>query len=224
MDSLRTIALILAIAAIGIGAFLYASYEVKSPTDTWQVKLADPIVIGNDDDRFAYAGGPLVREVSGSGRLSFSPEKRTGSIRIDFTDPEGDGEWTGRNDLRSRLNGTTKIDSNVEIDGETGLGEVRLPQSHAYLAGMSDFTVYSGLWPVGRVRGFWSLAYAIRKEDGSIRNQGLVYSPLLRDKTVFSDPTRLEFTLILYEDDEVLLDLVFRKVTIVRSPEGEDLP
>mgnify|MGYP000374324761 CR=1 FL=1 len=58
MDSLRTIALILAIAAIGIGAFLYASYEVKSPTDTWQVKLADPIVIGNDDDRFAYAGAP----------------------------------------------------------------------------------------------------------------------------------------------------------------------
>jgi len=223
MGSLRTIALILAIAAIGIGVFLYASHDGTGPTDTWEVKLADPIVIGNDDDRFAYAGGPTVRPVDGTGRLEFAGG--AGSIRIRFTSPAEGSEWTGTVILRGSLTGSNKIETKTMINGETGLGEPRLPETYAYIAGTTDFTLYSGFWRIRRkLRGFWSLAHALRKEDGSIRNQGLVYSPLLRDKTVFSDPTRFEFTLILYDGDEVLLNLVFRAVTIVRSPPGEDLP
>jgi len=198
MDTLRTLALILAIAAIGIG-------------------------IGSGDDRFAYAGGPTVRPVDGSGRLEFAGGR--GSIRIRFTPPAEGSEWTGTVTLRASINGSDEIETGAMIGGETELGEPLLPETYAYIAGTSDFTLYSGFWQFGRkLRGFWSLAHALRKEDGSIRNQGLVYSPLLRDKTVFSDPARLEFTLILYEDHEVLLDLVFRAVTIVRYPPGEDLP
>ena len=150
---------------------------------------------------------------------------KTGSIRIRFTTPAEGSELTGTVVIRGSLGGPSAIDRGTEINADTGLGEVRLPETYAYLAGEGDFTVNSRIWGADReVRGFWSLAHALRKEDGSIRNQGLVYSPLLRDKTVFSDPTRLEFTLLLYEGDEVLLDLVFRKVTIVRSPPGEELP
>jgi len=223
MDTLRTLAIILAIAAIGIGALLYASHDRPVTVDTWKVNLAEPIFIGSRDDRFAYAGGPTVRPVDGSGRLEFAGGR--GSIRIRFTSPAEGSEWTGTIALRASLGGSDEIEREVMINGETGLGEPRLPETYAYIAGKSDFTLYSGFWRVARkVRGFWSLTHALRKEDGSIRNQGLVYSPLLRDKTVFSDPTRLEFTLILYGGDEVLLDLVFRGVTIVRSPPGEDLP
>jgi len=73
--------------------------------------------------------------------------------------------------------------------------------------------------------GVWSLADALRKDDGSIRQQGLTFSPLLRDKTGFSDPSRLEFTLLLYDDTRggispVLLHLVFRTVHIPEASEG----
>jgi len=75
--------------------------------------------------------------------------------------------------------------------------------------------------------GEWALIQALRKNDGAIRQSGLVYSPLLRDKRGFADPEASEFLLLLHSDAEdsdnvpsyaVALHLVFANVTIEMGP------
>ena len=59
-----------------------------------------------------------------------------------------------------------------------------------------------------------------REMRESIRDQGLVFSPLLRDQSVFSDPDRTEITLLIYaapESDVVILHLVFPDVRVSES-------
>jgi len=84
------------------------------------------------------------------------------------------------------------------------------------------------------VSGFWAVAGALRREDGSIGQQGLVFSPLLREKTGFADPSREELTLLLYGEEAgdaagesgppVLLHVVFGSVSIERTPEEAGPP
>ena len=113
------------------------------------------------------------------------------------------------------------------INGDIAGGDPNLPQTHALLAGKGAFDVYvDGKLTYENLQGEWSLADAVRQSDGSIRQSGLVYSPLLRDKAGFSDPERTEFTLLLHsgESDEnnkppysVVLHIVFSDVTIEKQ-------
>jgi len=105
------------------------------------------------------------------------------------------------------------------IHGNTDVGDSRLPVTHAHFAGSGSFEllVDGNKQPTEWV-GFWSIGDALRQPDGSIRNQGLVFSPLLRDQSVFSDPNRTEITLLVYKSPDsnaVVLHLVFPDVRAI---------
>ncbi len=195
----------------------------------WQVTAESPRVVGDSIDPFVYAGGELVRPVSGSAVVRLT--RTGGTVRLSIESPEPspplsmrDGSVVGRSwDLSSRVDRSAEVWSETVVNGNTGLGERRLPETVALLAGENrfDLTVDRNRRLTG-LSGFWSIADSLRQDDGSIRQQGLVFSPLLRDKTGFSDPDRLELTLLLYEDgpgSNVLIQLVFSDVVVERSPQ-----
>lgn len=195
----------------------------------WQIAGDSPRVVGDSVDPFVYAGGELVRPVVGAAVVRLAATGTGGMVRLSIESPEPspplsmrDGSVVGRSwELSSRVDRSAHVWSETRINGDTGLGERRLPDTAALVAGESrfDLTVDRNRRLTG-LSGFWSVADALRQDDGSIRQQGLVFSPLLRDKTGFSDPDRLELTLLLYEDgpgSNVLIQLVFTDVVVERS-------
>jgi hypothetical protein len=194
----------------------------------WEIHAESPHVVGDSIDPFVYAGGELVRPAVGSAVVRLTGTG--GTVRLSLESPEPspplslrDGSVVGRSwELSSRVGRSADVWFETHINGDTGLGERRLPETVALLAGECRFDLaVDGNRRLTGLSGFWSVADALRRDDGSIRQQGLVFSPLLRDKTGFSDPDRLELTLLLYDDgpgSNVLTHLVFSDVVIERSP------
>ncbi len=227
----RILILVLAVALIA-GAFIV----IKSPSSpSWIIKAENPLVVGGYGDNFSYSGTD-VRPLHGKLELMFNPEAHTGTITVSITTSEGSGpiklssqaSLTGKITLSSHLGPNASIITNTDIYGDTGIRGSELPVTHALLAGESTFNLYLNGRPVfENLQGEWMVAQALRKGDGAIRKSGLYYSPLLRDKTGFADPKRLEFTLILHSTEPdpkndppytVALQLVFTSVTVDQKP------
>ena len=133
----------------------------------------------------------------------------------------------GKLEIRASLRADETDTSGGTIDGTSGRGDARLPETNALLFGTAELSIsIDGKSSGGPFEGLWSVADALRREDGAIRDEGLVFSPLLRDDTVFSDPSRLELTVLVYGQDQeqtnsVVLDVVYRTVGVVRSPQQQ---
>jgi len=240
------ILLILGVAVIGLGAwFLLQSGIVgdlgwfadgDSSDLLWWIEATDPLLIGDLQDPYVYAGGDAVRSLPGESAVRIfgaaEPSTLQATINLNGTaivltenlDPTSSLELGCSLQFEDVLFGQT-------VHGETGQGDHRLPETHALLAGSCDWEVsVNGASRGPTYRGAWAVADAIRQEDGSIRNQGLVFSPLLRDNTVFSDPSRLELTLLVYgagatptQTDSVVLHLVYQDVRVIAAPEEANL-
>ena len=228
MSVLRALFWLAVGAAVAVAGWLLIAPPVSPPSVEWEVAGASPRLVGDPTDPFAYAGGALVRPVSGSAVVRITDEGGAVHLSIESSEPSPplsmlDGSGVGRSwDLHSDIDGSADLSFETLVHGDTGLGEKRLPETAARLAGESrfDLTVDGNRQPTG-LSGFWSVADALRQDDGSIRQQGLVFSPLLRDRSGFSDPSRLELTLLLYEDgpgSDVLLHLVFSDVVVEAAP------
>ncbi len=227
MTHLRTLFWVaVAAAAIVAGWVLLAPQSI--PND-WRFTAGDPVLVGDSDDPFVYAGGDSIRSVGGSGTLRISAN-RLGEIRLSIESPEPAPPLTLRGDaitgrswsLISEIRVPTDVWIGVPVHGDAPAGDPRLPETTAQIAGEGRFElIVDGNRRLTDLPGIWSIANALRQDDGSIRQQGLVFSPLLRDKTGFSDPNRLELTILLYEDgpdSEVLVHLVFRDVPLEEAP------
>ena len=227
MSNLRSLLWLAVGAAVVVAGWLLVAPLVLS--SGWQVACESPQVVGDSIDPFAYAGGGLVRPVGGSALVRITGSKGTVRLSIESSAPSPplsmrDGSVVGRKwELHSSVDRTTEVWFDTSVNGNTGLGERRLPETVALLAGEGRFDlIVDRSRQLTGISGFWTIAHAVRQEDGSIRQRGLVFSPLLRDKTGFSDPDRLELTLLLYEDEpggNVLFQVVFSDVVIERSPE-----
>jgi len=226
MDVLRVLAVILGLALLGVaGGMLYdAAVDDDAVTSGWSVVGDAAVWIGRSEDSFVYAGGDGVRAVDGGARVQWSAAGGAGSVRATVQGPAarglllGEREAVGELVLVSVLGPETDVRTGALVHGGTGFGEPRLPETDAVLAGRSRFDVLLNNEVLYRdLPGFWSVAQALRKDDGSIRNQGLVFNPLLRDRTIFADPDRLELTVLVYtgEDLAVLGHAVFRDVGVV---------
>jgi len=183
-----------------------------------RLQAENPWMIGDPEDAFDYAG-ESVRTISGIANLVIDPDTDRGTIEFTLYPDERLAALLKIDapespiTLRMQLSESSVVWTNQRINRGTGFGDSRLPVTHALYAGDGEFEL------LGNTRlqstawyGFWSLADALRQSDGAIRNQGLVFSPLLRDQSVFSDSARSEFTLLLYEavdSDTVILHLVF---------------
>lgn len=186
-----------------------------------QYEAWGPWAIGDENNAFAYAGKG-VRVIEGTARLQLDPDTERGLLECTLSpDPAlarltGDDETGHSVVLRMAIEHADDVWMDRTIHGDTRVGDSRLPGTFATLAGSGTFDVLldGAPLPDGR-RGFWSIAHALRQSDGAIRNQGLVFSPLLRDKSRFSNPDRTELTLLVYaseESDDVVLHLVFPDV------------
>jgi hypothetical protein len=205
----------LAVAAVA------AAWIVLGPTLVAPIEQFDattPWVIGNSEDAFDYAG-ETIRILEGSVQLLVNPETANGALKIALAPNESlDVILSGQSPkhditLRLDLRHAIAVWINRQVHGDSGIGDNRLPGTFALYAGSGDFELLiDGARQVTAWRGIWSIAQALRQSDGSIRDQGLVFSPLLRDRSGFSDPERSEFTLLIYrslESDDVALHLVF---------------
>ena len=229
MTNLRSLLWLAVGAAVIVASWLLIAPDVV-PIE-WQISAESPRVVGDSTDSFVYAGGDLVRPVAGSAAVRLAETKMSGTVRLSIQSPDSgsffslsDGSIVGRSwDLVSDIDDSSEVWTETPFHGDSGLGDTRLPETTVLIAGRSRFDVVAdGSQRSNDLTGVWSVAGALRQDDGSIRQQGLVFSPLLRDKSGFSDPERLELTLLLYEDGpgaNVLMHLVFFDVVIERSPE-----
>ena len=223
---------------VGIGIVVLLGWILFAPAGVWRIRADTPRAIGGYGDHFAYDGGATHR-LEGTLDLHFNRSLASGILSVSLRTTEASGPLAissnesleGKIRLVSQLDRSARIEEGIPAYGDTGTGGTELPQTHAALAGWSRFDLfvgedllYSGL------QGEWALIDALRRNDGAIRQSGLIYSPLLRDKTGFSDPQRKEFILIVHSDDSdpenkppfaVVLHLVFGEVEIERSPRTE---
>jgi len=233
--SYRILILIGVVAAmVGLFFMLPSKPPTSATSSGWAVRANSPEVIGGYGDNLCYAGKG-VQTLSGT--LSFTLSRDgTGSLDASVSTTESSGplhptsssDVSGTVRITSRIDTTSKLQEDVTINGDISGGDPNFPQTHALLTGKGAFDVYvDGELLYEGLQGEWSLADAVRRSDGSIRQSGLVYSPLLRDKSGFSDPKRTEFTLLLHSDVpdlnnkppySVVLHLVFSEVTIEKQP------
>lgn len=190
--------------------------EIAPSVESWTASA--PWLIGAADDHFSYDGS-VVSQIEGTAALQVGPSREHTklSIVLPITDKLASvlpHDMAGqRMDLRSSVGPGDTLSVEHRIHSATGFGDPRLPETYAVIAVQGVFQLVIDGRPVDReIPGFWSLGHAVRRSDGAIRNQGLIFSPLLRDRTIFSDPGRLEITVILYatpEEETVMLHLVF---------------
>ena len=203
---------------------------------SWSVRADAPFVVGGYGDNFAYSG-KTVRPLHGTLELRYDPTNKTGivSISVQTTKESGPIQITanrtleGEVRLTSTLRPSDRVLEDTHVFGSTGRGAATLPETLAALAGWSQFDLSAGGAPVAaELSGEWALAEAIRRSDGSIRQSGLVYSPLLRDKTGFSNPKETQFVLVVHSNTAdpdnappyaLALDLVFTQVTVEERPQ-----
>jgi len=216
----------IAIALAAAAAALIAALILPSPDPIHPVpehpsivfSAEDPWLIGDREDAFSYAGD-YVQTISATAFLQIDLDTQRGMI--EFSLPPNDA-WSALSDaissdstvvLRLQLDQANAVWSDCTINKGSELGEPRLPMTQARYCGSGDFHLLADKIAQPRLLpGFWAIGDALRQRDGSIRNQGLVFSPLLRDQSVFSDPKRTELTLLIYDPSDptaVVLHLVF---------------
>jgi len=229
----RIVGFALVLAAI---AMVFLLVPKGGPAPGWIIDATYPIVVGGYGDNFSYSGAD-VRPLTGTLSLRFDPIRHDGTIAGSVKTTAKSGGLrlssaeavTGEIELYSRIEPDTPIITDADIYGDTGIRGPVLPKTHAYLAGKSSFSLYvNGKRVDEKLEGEWALVQAVRKEDGAVRKSGLVYSPLLRDKTGFADPKKTQFILIVYSSAPdpnndppyaLVLHLVFTAVKIEKSPQ-----
>lgn len=205
----------------------------------WVMHATGAKIIGGYTDNFSYAG-EAVRPVEGALELRLDEPHPLGRITVSLRTTQTSGplhvsceeKLVGEIRLVSRIDASASVSEETYIHGDTGIGGPELPRTYARIAGWSNFDLsVNGRLLYTELAGEWALVHALRRSDGAIRQSGLVYTPLLRDKTGFSDPTRSEFVLILHSKEfdpnntppyTVGLHLVFTETEISKSPTQED--
>jgi len=186
----------------------------------------NPWAIGNSEDAFAYAGEG-VQTIEGTATLRIDPDMNSGILEVTLSPDEAlaallDGASPEHSVmLRMRIKRADNVWMDSAIHGDTGSGDSRLPETNVLYAGSGSVELLiDGVRQLTAWPGFWSVGDALRQPDGSIRDQGLVFSPLLRDQSGFSDPDQMEFTLLIYdalESDTVILHLVFPDIRAIEG-------
>jgi hypothetical protein len=225
-------------AVVGLIVLLPQAPEPFQDVDPiWFIRADQPLVIGGYGDNFCY-DGEGVQELEGSMWLSIGPDERASIYAsvsttqdIDGLQPSPADKLVGNLEIVARAEDSIDIKQDLRINGELSNGSASLPPTNALLAGQSVFDLYlEGKLLYKDLIGQWSVADGLRRADGSMRQSGLIYSPLLRDKTGFSDPKRKEVTLILHSDApdknnqpqySFALHLVFLDVVIDKQPAAQ---
>jgi len=220
----------LLIIAAAAGAVLLGWVLLQRPSTEWEISAGAPLVVGSPLDPFSYDGTHVL---PAEGELALTVDAATASgrlqVRLRATGPAPLRSLVGELEGAEILIQATELEGrwiDLPVYGDSGRGGPELPETEALIAGTGRFTVsLDGSPTAATFAGRFSVAAAVRREDGSIGQGGLIYSPLLRDKTGFAAADRLEATLVLTAPDArgqetVVWHIVFTRVTIDARPAG----
>ncbi len=208
----------IACAAIWIGR----EPSGEEPSPEWLIQAEAPTIFGGGEAAYGY-GGSEAYPASGGMEISWTPG-RGGTIDFRIELDEDVRTFLGSTTLRgsASLDAESPVFEERMVLGGTGLGSAPLPPTRACLAGTALFEITAAVEDreneLASIHGWWMVADALRRSDGAVRQSGLIYSPLLRDQSGFSDATRTEATLILGDAERPLLQVVFSEVRVVQSP------
>lgn len=213
---------IAAVLAVASAVIWMTRLPEEAPQPEWLVHAESPMLYGVRQVGYSYGG---LDALVGNGWIDISwTPGRGGAIDFRIEIDEGTSGSTQPRVLQgaAALGAESSVFEDRVVLGGTGLGLIPLPETHALLAADARFEI--AITAEGRtsepesVPGWWMVADALRRTDGAIRQSGLIYSPLLRDQSGFSDATRTEVTLILGDREHPVLQAVFSEIRVAQSP------
>ena len=242
MDKTLIIVLV-AVVAAALGAFFFFTQSSGGGATPalagvdWQLTADDALIIGGYGNNFAY-DGTNVRPVSGSAE-----------VQLDIDAPKGMIEATVRTDGTSGpivmsngkpLSGTIKLVMKVgqkgtrfqefkDLHGDSGNEAPVMPLIFNDLAGWGPTDVYvNDKLVYENLGGHIMFTEKARRADGTIRrDDGTIYSPMLEDKTGFTDPNATEFHFVAHNTEpdpdnfpphSTWIHLVFQHVDVQKMP------
>lgn len=235
----------------GIVALTAATAPAPEATDesqdgAWKIEASGAQIIGGYGHNFAY-DGENVRPLDGTATMTVDPDAGTAEleIRLKTTDASGplrfskDESFSGDIRIVQKLD-TEKMDkariaTDVFLHGDTGNEAPVMPRIYNYFATWGPGTIWvNGEKVVPMIGSHTMFSEQARGEDGKIVNaSGQVYSPMVKDKTGFTDPSETEFHFVAHttEPDSdnfpphtAWIHLHFSDVEVVQKPEGARVP
>jgi len=235
-----------AAGAVAAGIFFLAGFDEPSGRD-WTLMAQNALINGGYGDNFAYSG-ENVRPVIGTAVLRVDSAFDAGELVATLrTTPESGPICMGKDvyltgevqivmrdfaeDAPFMEGGITEF---LWIHGDTGQGPPVMPRQFAFLAGWGTLDIYANgkLLYEGLDGHFMSTEQARRGPEAGYkvaRDDGTVYSPMMPDKTRFTDPTNGELHIVAHSADadpdnfppnSLWLHLNFADVFVQQAPVG----
>lgn len=185
----------------------------------WTLKAQRPLIVGSYGDNFSYDGSN-ARPLTGTMILDIDVAGKTGSVvaRIQTTPESGplfiSQSVTVKNGVRKVTNeyleGNIRLEMHIDdtarlqeyewLHGNTGNEAPVLPDLFNFLAGWAPLNVYvDDQLAYEGLAGHFMYSEQMRREDGTIRREdGTIYSPILQDKSRFTNAKEREFHLVAH--------------------------
>jgi len=212
----------------------------------WKIEATGARIIGGYGDNFAYSGDN-VRPLDGSATMTVDPEAGTANleIRIRTTEASGpirfsaDRSFEGDIRIVQKLDtsemGKARIATDVFLHGDTGNEAPVMPKLYNYFATWGPGKIWvDGEEVVSMIGSHTMFSEQARGPNGKIVNaSGQTYSPMVEDKTGFTNPEETEFHFVAHttEPDQdnfpphtAWIHLHFSDVEVVQKPAEQGVP
>lgn len=219
--------------------------DVEAPEGQWQLRATGAKVVGGYGDNFAYDGSN-VRPLDGHAEVNLDTENGEGEIVIELRTTEESGpiewgadqRWEGEIRIVQRLNTQQMEQARVMeeewLHGDTGIEAPVMPRLWNYFATWGPSTIHvNGEEVVPMVGSHTMFSEEARGGDDRIANNGEVYSPMLDDKTGFTNPQETEFHYVAHTDEPdqdnfpphtAWIHLHFSDVEVLEKPADVEIP
>jgi len=242
----RLIIVLAALVAVALGAvyFLIQPHDGGQTANTnaaydWEFNADNALIVGGYGNNFAY-DGTNVRHIPGSATVKLTTATGEGVIEASVTTDDESGPivmadgmpLSGNIKLVMKLGqGGTRFQEFKDLHGDTGNEAPVMPKLFNYWAGWGPTDVYvDGKLVYENLGGHVMYSEKARRANGTIsRDDGTIYSPMLEDKTGFTDPNATEFHFVAHtmEPDpnnfpphSMWIHLVFQDVKLQKAPKS----
>lgn len=251
----KIVVALVVVAAVGLfGGWGLQNTQAQMGTDAssrhWILKSQRPVIVGGYGDNFSYDGSN-VRPLNGTAVLNIDASAKSGSVIAYIqTTPESGPLFVGQtvtveNGIKKvtheYLEGNIRIEMSIGdtarlqefewLHGNTGNEAPVMPDLFNFLAGWAPLNVYvDDQLAYEGLAGHFMFSEQARQEDYTIRHEdGTIYSPMLENKSRFTNPDGREFHLVAHTTipDEnnfpphtLWIHLVFFDVFAQKVPSG----
>lgn len=212
----------------------------------WHIQASGARIIGGYGHNFAY-DGENVRPIDGSAEMRLDSEAGTGrlEIRLRTTEESGpirfsqDRAFSGEIRIVQMLNtremDAARIAEDILLHGDTGNEAPVMPAVYNYFATWGPSRIFvNGEEVIPMIGSHTMFSEQARNEAGRIVNdEGEVYSPMVQDKTGFTNPHETEFHYVAHttEPDQNnfpphtgWIHLHFNDVEVIQKPGDVEIP